>query len=308
MNSKPFFLLAALCACMFTSCTHDEITVDDGRVRFTAGIHQAVPNTSASRAAGDSWAENDAIGVFMVDHGSTDIAENVQNNKFITSGTPDFKAETGQEVYYPMDGSAVDFIAYYPYADNRTLSTDIDVEIGRQTNQSSFDLLWGKTDNNTAGFHKLVSGAVNIPFVHKLAKMTLNCKPGDGVTAANLTTGMRVSIQGMNTKNTFSLATGLLGTADTPANITPQRLNSVPQGGVFAVAYDAIIMPDTYAAGEVKVVFSIGSDDFIWTSEAIEFIGGNEYIYEVTITRTGVNMQGTITGWNSLTSQGVTAD
>ncbi|MDL2248039.1 fimbrillin family protein [Bacteroides sp. OttesenSCG-928-J23] len=308
MNSKTFFLLAALCGGMFASCVNDEITDDDGRVRFTAGIHQAVPNTSASRAAGDTWGNGDAIGVFMVGHGTTTISEGVENNKFTTTGSSAFTAVAGQEVYYPMDGSEVDFIAYYPHRDNVALNTDIDIEIGSQSSQASFDLLWGTANNTDLGFSKLVSGAVNIPFQHKLAKITLNCKAGDGVTNDNLKTGMTVKIKGMNTTNTFSLATGTLGTAGTVTNITPRKLNTVSQGANYAVAYDAIIMPGTYAANDVSVVFTIGSDEFTWESDAVTFTGGNEYIYDVTITRTGVSMTGTILAWTTITKGSVTAD
>ena len=309
MNSKTFFLLAALCGGMFTSCTNDDIVTDDGQVRFTAGINQAVPNTASTRAAGDAWAAGDAIGVFMVGHGGTTISEGVENNKFVTTtGSTAFSAVAGNEVYYPMDGSTVDFIAYYPHRTGATLTTDIDVTIGNQGNQPSFDLVWATVNNSGAGFSKLVSGAVALPFEHKLSKLVLNCKPGDGVTATDLTTGMTVSIKGMNTTNTFKLGTGTLGTAGTEANITPRKLAQVPQGGAYSVSYDAIIMPGSYAAGKVQVVFTIGTDDFTWTADAVEFLGGNEYIYDVTITRTGVTMTGNIQAWTTNVIQtGVTA-
>lgn len=309
MNSR-FYISICISALLlsFSSCSTDDTVIeDDGQVRFTAGIQQAAPNTPASRAAGDAWAQGDAIGIFMVAHGTTTISEGAENYKFTTTGSTSFTPVAGNEIFYPMDGSLVDFVAYYPYRPDAALGTAIDVALGDQDNQPSFDLVWAKVNNSDAGFSKSVSGAVALGFNHKLAKLVMNCKPGDGVTANDLKNGMTVSIKGTKTTNTFDLATGTLGTPETVATIAPRKLATVPQGGGYAVAYDAIIIPGSYAKGAVTVEFTIGSDVFTWTADALTFDGGNEYIYDVNITRTGVTMTGTISAWRTHVKDNVKA-
>lgn len=287
---------ALVCAAAFTSCNaNDDIDDTNGAVRFTAGIdQQATPaGVLASKAAGTLWG-NDAIGIFMVEGTATHYA----NSKYTTAGTGAFTAAAGHEMYYPMSGNAVDFIAYYPYEDGATLGTPIDVTIGTTqtaTNQPDFDLLWTKADNGGTGYDKVSheTTPVALTFEHKFAKIVMNC-------TADVSVGvpfddMTVTIKGMNTVNTFDLSTGNLAAAGTPAPITP---HTVTNGS----AYDAIIMPGDYNAGDVTVDFKVGDDTFTWTLTATDasFEGGNEYTYAVTLTRTGVIVTGTISPWTTL--------
>lgn len=67
-----------------------------------------------------------------------------------------------------------------------------------------------------------------------------------GLTDADLV-GMKVTVKGMNTTNTFDLSTSRLGdTPDTEADITPRTITD-------GEAYDAIILPGSYGTGEVTV-------------------------------------------------------
>ena len=113
---KNLVMLSTFAGAMcFSSCSNDEDVneVNNGEVRFTAGIgHQAVATPAASRAADTAWDAGDKIGIFMVKHGETTIAESASNKKFTTAtGDGNFTPVTGYEIYYPMDASPVDFIS-----------------------------------------------------------------------------------------------------------------------------------------------------------------------------------------------------
>lgn len=276
-----------MAAVAFTSCNvNDEI--DDGNepVRFTAGIdQQAVANAPAgTRAAGTTWG-NDAIGIFMTESGTTHYA----NSKYTTTGDGKFTAAAGSEMYYPMSGNTVTFTAYYPYESGAALGAPIDVEIETtQTtgNQPAFDLLYS---SGATGSKATAASPVALDFKHQLSKIVMNTTADASVGSA--LAGMTVTIKGMNTKNTFNLATGALGaTSNTPAPITPRTVTDGTQ-------YDAIIMPGSYSAGDVTVDFTVGSETFTWTLPATTFAPGNEYTYTVTLKRTGVQVTGTITAW-----------
>lgn len=305
-NSKFLVMLGALvCAVLVSSCSvNDDIedNSDNGAVRFTAGIAEvATPAGSpVTKAAGTDWAADDAIGIFMVAHGGTSTVHAANKQYTTLAGGSNFTAVAGNEIYYPQTGK-VDFIAYYPWKTGYTLGTAIDVEIATtQTaaNQPEFDLLYATADNSSNGYDKATNGNDNVAltFDHKLSKLVMNCTgdPSVGTLPADMT----VSISGMNTKNTFDLPTGAIGTTPgTPAPITPRKIATE---ATFDASYDAIIMPGTYGADDVKVTFTVNGETFTWKVPATTFAPGTEYIYEITVTRTGVKFTGTIRPWNQV--------
>ncbi|MCD7969412.1 MAG: fimbrillin family protein [Alistipes sp.] len=274
---------------------------------FTAGIAEATP-AQPTRAAGEDWAAGDAIGIFMVENGSTSIVDEAGNKKYEVSNaaTGAFEAATdADKMYYPQDGT-VDFIAYYPYSATATLATAISVNIATtQTtaNQPTFDLLYSKdaTDKSNA------DDPVKLGFTHQLSKLVMNIVAGDGLTESDLT-GMTVAIKDMNTASKFDLSTGSLGTPGTPTDIIPRTLTDGKE-------YDAIILPSEAISGDgdYSVEFIIDpqgkAEPFVWNMAAgTGFDGGNEYTYEVTLGRTEVTATGKIIPWVPNFRGQVTAD
>ena len=310
--------LMTMCAlasavCLVSCSNDDEMNVNnDGQVRFTAIIgDEAVVATPGTRASGTTWGPSDDIGIFMVVHGTENIAEKSSNRQFrTTTGKGNFSPVMGQEIYYPMDNSAVDFISYYPYTDGAALDTPFPVTIGTaqtDASQPDFDLMWAKaTNDNGKGYSKEQDATVAFTFGHCLSKLTMNCTLDASVGAANLD-GAKVTIHGMNTVSTFDLKTGKQnGTPGTSADITPRKLPTPTAG--FDGTYDAIILPAGYSAGAVTVDFEINSEIYTWNVDAMTFEAGNEYIYEVKITRSGVKATGTIKEWNPVSQGPVTAE
>lgn len=311
-SKKTIVMLSALAALCLTSCNNDdEVSVNEGKVRFTASIGKEAVATPQSRAAGTEWASGDEIGIFMVNHGTTDIADGAENRQYTTAkGTGQFTPVTGNEIYYPMDNSAVDFIAYYPHSDGAQLATVLPIEIAlAQTGdtQRDTDLMWAKANNATKGYTKDAPTTVDFTFGHCLSKLTMNCTVDASVGDASLLADAKVTIKGMNTVNTFDLRTATLGaTPTTVADIAPRRLSDATVG--YHGTYDAIILPAAYADNALKVEFTINGETFVWDVEAVEFKPGHEYIYKVKITRTGVTATGTITPWTPVDKDEVTAD
>lgn len=307
---KNLMTMCALASavCLVSCSNDDEMNVNnDGQVRFTAAIgNEAVVATPGTRASGTTWGPNDNIGIFMVYHEMETIAERYSNRQFrTTTGKENFSPVIGQEIYYPMDNSAVDFISYYPYTDGAALDTPFPVTIGTaqtDASQPSFDLMWAKATNSDKGYNKVRNATVAFTFGHCLSKLTMNCKLDASVGAANLDDA-KVTIHSMNTVSTFNLKTGKQnGTPDTPADITPRKLATPTEG--FDATYDAIILPAGYSDGAVTVDFEINSEIYTWNVDAMTFEAGNEYIYEVEITRSSVKVTGTINPWNPVTHQG----
>lgn len=305
MKTIRILSAAIIVAGCFSSCSKNDNPKTDNisdAVVFTASIDaQSLP---ASRAANTTWAINDAIGVSMVENGTTPIAivDETVNREYTTSTTVgNFSATTTSRIYYPEDGSSVDFIAYYPFQPNASINASATslgtytVNVGNQANPELIDLMWA---NTTSGYNKNTVGGVPLVFNHQLSKLVMICQPGEGLTTADLT-GMTISINGMSTQNTFNLTTGQLGTTTAPS------LSFAPQTVTDGSRYEAIILPAaaTTTVGQFNVTFTINPtsadpETFTWNMAiGTNFITGNEYTYTVNISRIGVTATGTINPW-----------
>lgn len=293
-------ILSALLA--LVSCNQNDDIMPDGpqSIRFTAGIgEQAVASAAPqSRAAGTEWHLRDAIGVFMVKNKETSVASTYAANKKFTVTTGSlFLPDMGHEIYYPLDAyDHVDFIAYYPYTDKSEITMDskIDVSTVDQSKQPDFDIMWAKENNTGHGYNKNFVGNIPLVFYHRLARITMNCNfdPSTGIT--DFDNNAKVTIKGMNTATTFAIRDGAIGTATTVTDIVARK--SFTFSG-YDGTYDAIIVPAEYAAKSVTVEFYVNSEIYTWEMDATEFKSGNDYVYEVIITRTGVKATGTICPW-----------
>lgn len=314
-KKKTILMLSALAALCFSACSnnHDEVSVNGSAVRFTGGIGGEAVAPPQSRAAGKEWHDGDEIGIFMVNNGTTDIAQAAENRQYTTGGDGLFTAVNGveNEIFYPMNSNtAVDFIAYYPYAEGANLIDALPVTISTyqdDASQRATDLMWAKATNSGTGYTKDNGSRVNFTFRHCLAKLTMNCTVHSSVGDASQLDGALVTIHGMNISSTFDLKAGKLsGTTDTEKVIVPRKLDIAPTR--FHGAYDAIILPATYDAGKLEVGFLIDGEPFTWHVEAVTFEPGNEYIYNVNITRTKVTATCTIKPWNNTNKDNITAE
>lgn len=304
MKTMRIFSAFIIATAIFTACSSDDDGTPRGNeptaVNFTSSI-----NGTVTKAANDTWAAGDAIGVFMKESGQPlatgSISEGVDNYEYTANaagqGPVGFTAADANEVaFFPQTGT-VDFISYYPYQASLTNYTYA-INVSNQNPQSAIDLLYS---NNVTGIDR-TTPTVALQFSHKLTKLLFNIQPGDGVTAAELA-ALTVTINGMNTTASYNLANAAITGLGTPATITALTTNN-------GTVSEAIIIP-TSATG-ASVSFALNNDDadvFTWNiPAATQFLPGNRHIYTVTITRTGMSITGTITNWNDINEPPVVAD
>lgn len=260
MKTKTYLYLMLVSLLLPTSCVKDPIyEVPDASVAvsLTAGIGDVTPAPEGA----SKWEAGDAIGLFMIEAGSSTTANGVFNYRYTAAaaGTdvqmlPDGDANTA---YFPGDGSTVDFLAYHPYAatgaaegsdqneglrsaegqgptDDLRLPVDVSL-------QPATDLLTARAD----GYHRL-RPAVALRFEHRLVKLIFALAPNDNVDATQLP-GARLVIRGMNTKARCLLADGSIADAGAPRDIEVP-LNAAGTSGM------AIVLPRDAAAGVSFVV------------------------------------------------------
>jgi hypothetical protein len=268
-------------------------------VNFTGGIS----GQAATRAAGTSWSAGDLIGIFMVEKGTTTPSGTVANRQYTTTaGTGTFTpAAPSEAIEFPTDDDAeVDFTAYYPWANGMSLSTPMTVLVNpNQTsaNQPEYDLLWGAADNSGEGYTNDYAGTVALGFTHRLSKIVLNvtADPKIGSLA-----GMVVRAKGINISGSMDLATGIVSAPSAATDIT---MRTVTDGS----AYDAIIVPATYAAAAASLEFIVGTKTYSCDLPAMTYASANEYLYTVTILPGGITITGTIRPWINNNAGNLTA-
>lgn len=281
------FVLALLAGAMVSCNTEDTAsTTANGKVavQFTGGI------SVDTRAAGQAWADGDKIGIFMIEAGKTlsadVIKEGVDNVCYQTSGSSAFSPISGgKTIFFPIDGD-VDFYSYYP----QTTVNDYKVALNmaNQTSQEAIDFMYAKK----TGCNK-ATPQVDLKFNHMLSKLVQNVQPGNGLTEDDLNK-LKVTIKDQNTTATFNLADGAISGEGNPDNI---QMKAVKVGKI----YEAILLPTASTIREIVFDLNNGYDaPFVWTMDS-DLKGGNLYNYTtVKLTRTGVELSGTIKPWNEV--------
>ena len=281
------FALALLAGAMISCSTDDTASsTPNGKVavQFTGGINV---NT---RAAGVAWADGDRIGIFMTEAGKTlsadVIKEGVDNVCYQSNGSIAFSPVSGgKTIFFPIDGD-VDFYSYYPQTTVNNYK--VALNMADQKSQEAIDFMYAKT----TGCNK-AKPQVDLKFNHMLSKLILNVQPGNGLTQDDLN-NLTVTIKDQNTTATFNLADGVISGEGNPDNI---QMKAVQVGKI----YEAILLPTESTTREIEFNLNNGHDaPFVWKMDS-ELKGGNLYNYTtVKLTRTTIEMTGTIESWNEV--------
>lgn len=297
---RQVLALITASAIVMGSCAKQDDNLNDTRA---ISFNGKITNLSATTNLGStstSWVTGDNIGLFMVGNGTTDIVENTSNRQYAYSGTQ-FSPVTGNEIYYPVSDSKVDFIAYYPYKVSNSLGTSVTLNTTDQRDQSQLDFLYAHATNGGVGFNKTSGVSVPLLFDHKLSRVIIKPVSGTGLNSSDANwKNMAVSIEGLYTTCNFDMSTGTLSSESNTATVIPFIRTE-------GVSYEAIVIPSQYAlAGDVRFNFKIGADTYTLRSQANEtFETGKEYTYTVVVNKIGVEL-GTVTinDWASVPRAG----
>lgn len=240
-----------------------------------------------TRASNDAWTEGDAIGIYMVTAGNKLAEESIRakNAKYVTEGDGTFNpAVVAHDVKFPIDGTNVDFIAYYPHG-TVSVAFEYAVDVTDQTDPSAIDLLYA---DNATDLNKN-SPSVDLSFTHQLSKLVVHLKTIDGSALMNTA----VTIKGTNTQGVFSLA-DKLQTASAKGDIAMK----MSDGGASA---EAIVLPAESLEdatleiinGEYGYLYDLNSSTIITS-----FKPGYKYTYTIELdTRLPLSATATIADW-----------
>lgn len=296
-----------LAAAVLTACNNDENDVIDSgssQATFTAAIN----GQANTRAYDQTWEANDAIGISGTS-GST-VYTNVQY--VTTGGNGNFTAGTsGNEIYY-QDNNAVTFTAYYPWTKLAADATTITADTRAQASQSDFDFLWAQQTGSKA------SPNVQFLFAHKMVKLVLTIRKGDGVSYQEVQDAV-LSLGGFKNNGTFNVTDGTAFATDGTVNLT--FAGNTSETGYNAplskddaaetVAYTLILFPQVFSSSlpitatitggqsfSATLNFTTANIDAGDTDAQNEWVAGRQYNLSVTLHKTGITVNGsTIQGW-----------
>ncbi len=238
-----------------------------GEVTFTSSID----DLSASRANNTSWENDDKIGIFMLAAETDEILD--ENVSYITNGDGNFKKD-GQGLFFPEDGSKVDFVAYYPYDAGFTTYPDYTINITDQSRQNAIDLMI--SDNLTGRSIENQNTGNNLQFTHVLSKLVINLTPDNGKSLK----GIRLSVLDVPAKATINLKDKAISNISESAEEIPMHVN---EEGTQA---EAILIPQDRLPGNLRIRLEIGESRDV-TTEITKLEPGNKYICNLKIKNAG---------------------
>lgn len=261
---------------------------NDGRValKVNSGIDVQ------TRAHDDVWDVDDAIGIYMLNSTTVEAA----NQKYTTKSTAtngSFTAADGQTIYFPVDGSERDFIAYYPYR------TPLDgnlfaVDVNDQTVQKDIDLMGaGKVTGKTKN-----APVIAFEFQHKLVKLYLTIKPDGTSLSADDLKGLEIDITNQKTKATYDVVAGGSVTVNTEDNEPATVALLTAADGTSS---EGIVLPNA-TTETMQFVFTLKNGAvFTWkinnAGKSQLFSAGNKYVYTITIGKTEIKVTSTVNDW-----------
>ncbi len=291
-------LISALTLVALASCSKENTTVES--IDTNASVAATFTSAAITRVADNAWEAGDKIGITMLKSGTYTLAdgdyESIPYTVNAAGANGTFTADN-RVIYFPADGSDVDFVAYYPYS---TVDEDNNVSISvADQSYEDIDFLaaiarnYSKA-NPTVQFANNIETETYTAFAHQLSKLIITLKAGEGIDDL---AGLTTTIKGQYTTAKFNIYTGEYSAMVNEANITA----ITEADGSKA---EALLIPTEAIAG-TSIVFTLDGNDYTWDTSAIPFYQGKEFNYEITITKTGVEVTGaTIGGWGDGTEVG----
>lgn len=271
-------------------CSNDEnLPAADDRVALQ------VNSSIQTRAFDNQWEAGDEIGIFMLDNGLSTVANGYGNVPYrVESAGTGGKAfsPASEVIYFPTNDDKRDFIAYYPYsADNMNSNGVYNIDLTNQNPQKEIDFMVAEkvTDKSRTDAN------VSFQFTHKLAKIVMDIKAGDGLSANDLD-NVKVSLTGQPTKGTFHVLTAQDAIAATDDRTEIGLL--VNTGGTEA---EGIVFPCEDYDGMRFVFDTVSMGSYEWalsqSTKATKFEAGKKYVYTIIVHRRGLNVTSSITDW-----------
>lgn len=305
INKILLYIPVIFCCLLALACNRENgvepISDETNRVPIQLGASVNLQ----TRATNTGFELNDSIGLYLTkwqDNSTFSVLSETgnytDNALFRLNALPD-SWTADQMLYYPADGSKLDFYAYYPYREP-AFGTGTILNLSVASNQSAYrdythsDFMMAKTQGV-----KRSTGKVHLDFYHRLAQIVFVLKPGTGFTANDLMNA-KVKIVNAIIDGTFDLSrqtdtVPVPGT--TRQDVTPCGSWTEDNGNLRGMM--AILMPQNINTS-TYIEVTMGSRKFNFKpAEAIHMNSGCSREFTITVNNTGIDIETEIHPWNT---------
>lgn len=298
MKTKKLGLLFTAVSMLLTSCSDDKIdNIGKNKITFASGINEY---TTRVNDDGNGWLEGDSVGIYMVENGLSTILSTCKNVKHFSTESGEFTSfSTEFPIYYPKDGSAVDFIAYHPHS-SRATNGIYPIDLLDQSKQSVLDLMYAESySSRNQGYNQTHESAVELTFSHMLTKIVMN------VTAEEEISNMVVTMKNMDRAAEFDLMRGEISSRSSNGEITAVKTTNG--------TYEGILLPVESLTDSHIVEFAVGDKTYKWTMSKNSNVNGGtinkleqgyKYTFNIILSKTGMQVEvvsssGSVSPWEN---------
>ena len=291
------FLYIAAAALLFAACANEEDGIgNNGPVAAT--VQADIVKNITRATTGDTWSNNDAIGVYVTSTGYT-IGNNV---KYTTTG--DGKFTSDNPIYFADARETVNFNAYYPYQENvdgNGIVNNWNMAEVKEGEPCPADFLFATGATATKSSPQVQFTGDN-QFKHCMSMIRLTFKAGDGINPYNAILKNQLKLKGIYKTGSINTQTGEVTIYGDRGIYESDVDNKSLKNGATC---EFIVFPQSLDNNKMDIELEVADNGTINTyttsltsSTNNEFKGGYLYTYPIRINNTGVVIENAgITAW-----------
>ena len=291
------FLYIAAAALLFAACANEEDGIgNNGPVAAT--VKADIVKNVTRATTGNTWSENDAIGVNVTSTGYT-IGDNV---KYTTTG--DGKFTSDNPIYFADARETVIFNAYYPYQENvdgNGIVNNWNMAEVKEGEPCPADFLFANDATATKSSPQVQFTGDN-QFKHCMSMIRLTFKAGDGINPNNAILKNQLKLKGIYKTGSINTQTGEVTIYGDRGIYESDVDNKSLKNGATC---EFIVFPQSLDNNKMDIELEVADNGTINTyttsltsSTNNEFKGGYLYTYPIRINNTGVVIEKAgITAW-----------
>ena len=291
------FLYIAAAALLFAACANEEDGIgNNGPVAAT--VQADIVKNVTRATTGNTWSNNDAIGVYVTSTGYT-IGNNV---KYTTTG--DGKFTSDNPIYFADARETVNFNAYYPYQENvdgNGIVNNWNMAEVKEGKPCPADFLFARDATATKSSPQVQFTGDN-QFKHCMSMIRLTFKAGDGINPYNAILKNQLKLKGIYKTGSINTQTGEVTIYGDRGIYESDVDNKSLKNGATC---EFIVFPQSLDNNKMDIELEVADNGTINTyttsltsSTNNEFKGGYLYTYPIRINNTGVVIENAgITAW-----------
>ena len=291
------FLYIAAAALLFAACANEEDGIgNNGPVAAT--VKADIVKNVTRATTGNTWSENDAIGVNVTSPGYT-IGDNV---KYTTTGDGNFTSDN--PIYFADARETVNFNAYYPYQENvdgNGIVNNWNMAEVKEGEPCPADFLFANDATATKSSPQVQFTGDN-QFKHCMSMIRLTFKAGDGINPYNAILKNQLKLKGIYKTGSINTQTGEVTIYGDRGIYESDVDNKSLKNGATC---EFIVFPQSLDNNKMDIELEVADNGTINTyttsltsSTNNEFKGGYLYTYPIRINNTGVVIEKAgITAW-----------